>query len=239
MRYFALLYTPAAQRELMTAMLVVEAEIRASIQATHEVAHTRLQWWRAEIDRLVNRSAQHPATQVLQTALPHADFSLMHEFLVAADMDVARMTYSNSVELGHYLARSGGTLLRLVATEAEASSVGALIRRTETIRDLATDARDGRIYWPLDALDSANVTVEHLQSGKPSDAMLGLIANECARLSSAFAALSAPRPLMVLARLHARLIERIVRANYDVFARRHELGPFDKAWTAWLAARRS
>ena len=69
MRYFALLYAPVEQRELLTALFVIDAEIRASAtQVAHEVAHTRLQWWRAEVDRLINRNAQHPATQVVQAA---------------------------------------------------------------------------------------------------------------------------------------------------------------------------
>jgi phytoene synthase len=79
MRYFALLYAQPKQRDLLTALFVVDAEIRASaVQVAHEVAHARLQWWRAEIDRLVNRNAQHPATQLLQTAQPKADFSALH-----------------------------------------------------------------------------------------------------------------------------------------------------------------
>src|SRR3982751_3967640 len=93
MRYFALLYSPADFRELLSALFVIEFEIRSSTNAAHEVAHTRMQWWRGEIDRLINRDAQHPATLVLQSAIPHANFSLLHEVLTAADMDLARMTF--------------------------------------------------------------------------------------------------------------------------------------------------
>ena len=152
MRYFALLYTPAGQRELLTALFVIDAEIRASAtQVAHEVAHTRLQWWRAEIDRLINRNTQHPATQVVQAALPTADFSILHELLVAADMDVARMTYNNSSELNGYLERSGGVILEFAAqglrnaSRQYARKLGGLIRRVETLRDLVMEARAGRV----------------------------------------------------------------------------------------------
>ena len=107
MRYFALLYTPVEKRDVATALFVIDAEIRESAQsANHDVAHTRLQWWRQEIDRLVNSNAQHPATRVLSAATPNRRaFSKLHELVVAADMDLARMTYANDQELHAYCAR--------------------------------------------------------------------------------------------------------------------------------------
>lgn len=242
MRYFALLYASAGQRELLTALFVIDAEIRASAtQVAHEVAHTRLQWWRAEIDRLINRNAQHPATQLVQAALPTADFSILHELLVAADMDVARMTYNNSSELNGYLERSGAVLQFAVNDNRRehARQLGALIRRVETLRDFAMDVRDGRVYWPLDQLEAGQVSIEHLRSTHPANATRSLLAVETARLGREFAKFEASsRPLAVLARLHAQLLHRIERAHYDVFTQRHELGPFEKTWTAWRAARR-
>ena len=54
MRYFSLLYAPEERREQVCALYVIDAEIRESAQSVnHDVAHTRLQWWRGEIDRLV------------------------------------------------------------------------------------------------------------------------------------------------------------------------------------------
>jgi len=57
LRYFAVLFAPAAVRPQLEALYSFEAEIRDTVAAAHEVAHTRLQWWRGEIDRL---AAGHP-----------------------------------------------------------------------------------------------------------------------------------------------------------------------------------
>jgi phytoene synthase len=241
LRYFALLYTPVDQRDLLTSLFVIETEIRASIHAAHEVAHTRLQWWRGEIDRLVNRNAQHPATKVLQSSLPNADFAILHELIVAADMDMARMTYNNAAELNAYLERSGGVVLQIAAQrdDQDVRKAGALIRRVETLRDLSLDARAGRIYWPLDELDARKIELDQLRGERSSDAVRALIAAEVARLHSEFGALNTTlRPVRVLTELHAKLLRRIERANHDVFTQRHELGPLEKVWTAWRAARR-
>jgi phytoene synthase len=66
MRYYAWLYTPEVQRDFLAALFVIENELHDTARAAHEVAHIRLQWWREEIERLIEGRAQHPATQVLQ-----------------------------------------------------------------------------------------------------------------------------------------------------------------------------
>ena len=66
MRYYAWLYTPETQRDFLAALFVIETELHDTARAAHEVAHIRLQWWREEIERLIEGRAQHPATQVLQ-----------------------------------------------------------------------------------------------------------------------------------------------------------------------------
>ncbi len=248
MRYFALLYSPPAQRELLTALFVVESEIRASTDAAHEVAHTRLQWWRGEIDRLINRNAQHPATKVLQSALPEVDFSKLHEVLVAADMDLARMTYHTTQELNAYLERSGGGLFELAEdTVSRPSSrrLGGLIRRVETLRDLAVDLRAGRLYWPIDELSASGISPQRPSDPEYREPWQALLASEAQRLCATLSTLEPPgadglaRPMAVLAALHGRLAKTIADAPESVFSTRHELGALQKVWTAWRAARRS
>jgi len=43
----------------------------------------------------------------------------------------------------------------------------------------------------------------------------------------------------VLAALHGRLLQRIAARDYNVAQSRIELGPIEKPWVAWKAARRS
>jgi phytoene synthase len=247
MRYFALLYTPVEYRDLLTALFIVEAEVRASAtQVAHEVAHTRMQWWRGEVDRLINRNAQHPATRVLQSSLPNADFALLHELLASADMDLARMTYNTAHELDGYLQRSGGTIFELVARDEDRAPIrviGGQIRRMETVRDLVLEARAGRIYWPLNDLAAQAIAPERLPEDVNRTKLLPLLANETARLANALSAFTSSatyplaRPLTILTQLHSQLARRIARADHNVFTIRHELGPLKKTWTAWRTAR--
>jgi 15-cis-phytoene synthase len=258
MRYFSLLYAPEDRREQLLALYVIEAEIRESAQsANHDVAHTRLQWWRAEIDRLVNGSPQHPATRLLHdSAVERASFAKLHELMVAADMDLARMTYSNIRELRAYASRSGGAILEAMAAQlvapspldevarATANRIGIGVRQSEMLRDLRQDAYDGRVYVPQDRLTAHNVTLEDLRARDVAPhvkvALREFKDAVQEDLQSAVTSVSTPlRPLAVLAALHGRLLQRIAARDYNVAQSRIELGPIEKPWVAWKAARRS
>jgi phytoene synthase len=259
MRYFSLLYTPEDRRDAVLALYVVDSEIRESSRiASHDVAHTRLTWWRAETDRLVNGNPQHPATRLLcdRWRGERSVFAKLHEILVAADMDLARMTFNNEQELRAYCARSGGALQELVASQlaapavldeparATANKLGVGIRLAEMLRDLRQDAYDGNVYLPLDVLDKHELKPEHLRARevepKLKDALKKLRELAIQELNlpnrSSHEAL---RPVLVLAALHRKLLDRIAARNYDVASQRIELGPLQKPWTAWRAARRA
>jgi phytoene synthase len=257
LRYFSLLYAPDDKRDQLCALYVVDAEIRESaLSANHDVAHTRLQWWRAEIDRLVNGNPQHPATRLLnEKSGDRAGFSKLHEVAVAADMDLARMTYSNMRELRAYCSRSGGAILELMAAQlaapaplddasrATANRLGSGVRQSEILRDLRQDACDGRVYLPQDRLAEHQVTLEDMR-GREVPPRLKAALREYREvvkeeLQAALAVTSGLlRPLVVLAALHRRLLDRIAARDYDVATSRIELGPIEKPWVAWRAARR-
>jgi phytoene synthase len=260
MRYFALLYTPPEKRDVVTALFIIEAEIRESaLSANHDVAHTRLQWWRQEIDRLVNDNAQHPATRILgASGTERRSFAKLHELLVAADMDLARMTYLNDGELRAYCARSAGSVTELIATQlvgslddstrAASNRLGALIRATELVRDVRQDAYDGRLYLPLDRLERHAVKHEDLRANdltpqarsalrETAQKTLGDIETMLASIPAASRAYL--RPLFVLAGLHAALLRQMARVDYQVGASRIDLGPIRKPWTAWRYARQA
>jgi len=258
MRYFSLLYAPDDRRDQVLALYVIDAEIRESAQSVnHDVAHTRLQWWRAEIDRLVNGSPQHPATRLLNDSpVDRTSFAKLHEIMVAADMDLARMTYSNMRELRAYASRSGGAIHEVIAAQlvapapldeparATANRIGIGVRESEMLRDVRQDAYDGRVYLPQDRLTAHNVTLEELRARdvaphvKPALREFKDAVQE--ELQAALTSTGTPlRPLAVLAALHGRLLQRIAARDYNVAQSRIELGPLEKPWVAWKAARRS
>ena len=256
MRYFSLLYAPQNKREQLLALYVIDAEIRESAQsANHDVAHTRLQWWRAEIDRLVNGSPQHPATRLLNDSLSERTaFAKLHETIVAADMDLARMTYSNMGELRAYSSRSGGAIQELMAAQlvaplpldeagrTTANRMGSGVRQSEMLRDLRQDAYAGRVYLPQERLTRHNVTLEDMRGREVAPHLKAALREfkdaVTEELRSALASAPASlRPLAVLAALHRRLLDRIAAQDFNVATSRIDLGPIEKPWVAWRTAR--
>jgi phytoene synthase len=177
--------------------------------------------------------------------------------LVAADMDLARITYDHDAALAAYARRAGGVIQALAARwlaaprtpspaalEA-ASRLGGVVREAEALRDLRQDLHDGRVYIPRQRLESAQLTLEELRGGHRSDALQAVLQQWHERLRSEIATASAQveraeRPWLrhgiVLVRLHTRLLERLRARGYDV-SERIELGPLERVWIAWRAAR--
>jgi 15-cis-phytoene synthase len=261
MRYLATLFTPEPKRALIDALYVVESEIlEAARSASHDAAHTRLNWWRTEIDRLLHATPQHPAARELRTLADsgRVNLELFNDVLTAAEMELARFTFANAVELRAYARRCGGVLQRLITAWVAAPGIaspesldcserlGAAIRSVETLRDLRQDAADGRVFIPLDTLDRYGVAMEDLGRPGVTPPLRALLAQWYLQISQDIEAALANLPRLergpsrhsiVLARLHQRLLERIRAREYDVASRRTELGGFERVWVAWRAAR--
>jgi 15-cis-phytoene synthase len=174
---------------------------------------------------------------------------------VAADMDLARMTYSNMRELRAYCSRSGGAIQELMAAQlvapaplddanrATANRLGSGVRQSEILRDLRRDAYDGRVYLPQDRLTEHHVTLEDMRNREVPPRLKAALREYRdvvkEELKAALTSTSEQlRPLAVLAALHRRLLDRIAARDYDVATSRIDLGPIEKPWVAWRTARR-
>ena len=260
LRYFAVLFAPPAVRSVLDALYGFDAEVRATTDATaHETAHARLQWWRGEIDRLVAGRPTHPIAVALAPLRERRDVDVgsLHESLVAADLDLARLTYTSWVELEAYCYRASGALQTLVAATlagdravsgAEldfARRLGSAQRQAEMVRDFGHDIRRGRLYLPLEAIEAAGLDPVELQQSAPREAVQGILSAWRARVAHSLASLpgllpekghrAAQRPGLVLAALHERLLIETAQVEPDT-AIRAEIGPLARVWTAWRTA---
>ncbi len=258
LRYFSVLFAPPERRALLESLYAFEAELRDTVaSASHDVAHTRLQWWRGEVDRYVGGRPQHPVTVALlglRDCASH-DPGLLHELLTGTDLDLARMTYATRSELEAYLFRAAGSLQTLAAAvlagtrplsdgEREfARRLGSAVRQCEALRDFAFDRSCGRLYLPMDEIERAGLDPTDLDAAAPQR-LQGLLEDWRAQVRASFDGLlplltpeerSAQRPGLVLCALHQRLLERI-DLRVPLRAGRTELPPWRRLWTAWTTA---
>lgn len=261
LRHFAVLFSGSPDKPLLEAVYALEAEVRRVVAATsHEAAHAKLQWWRGEIDRLAGGRPSHPLAGAL---LPlrgrrDVDLTLCHEMLVAADLDLARMTYSTWQELDAYLFRSAGIIQTLIAAllagerglapaEREfARRLGAALRQSEMLFDLDRDLARGRLYAPTAALEAAGIDPEAFVRDRRTATASTFIGGWQERVRSELRSLpailaepglrGAQRHGLVLAALHARWLEARSAVSAPAGGPRPELGAFTRLWTAWRTA---
>ena len=259
LRHFAVLYSGLRDKAPLAAVYAFEQEIADTVLTpNHEVAHTRLQWWRAEVDRLLHNQPLHPVTRALAPLRATGDLSLLHEALVAADMDVARVTLNNTGELEAYCFRASGSLQILTAqasagsrnlSEGErkfARTLGAAVRQTEMLRDLRLDISQGRLHVPLEQLERAGVdpfAVRAETTAADFFSVLHAWRNEVReRLLTLPVLLTKPecttqRQGLILAALYVQLLESI-RHDGELARTRAEVPHWTRLWTAWRTALR-
>ena len=262
LRQFAVTYAPPHARSLLDALYAYEAEITDTARASsHEVAHTRLAWWREEVDRLLRGDPRHPVTRALLPLRDRAgeQLSLLQEPLVAAEIDLARLTLNDAAEVERYCFRAAGSLQILAAIsslesgsleDAErnfARRLGIAVRRTEHLRDLRADLGNGRLRIPLDALAAIGADPQRLDKDAIPAAMAQLLRATRDELLQEFATLATSldraartrqRHGLVLAALHRRLLGQIHHGP-ALAQTRAEVPPWSRLWTAWRAAVRA
>jgi phytoene synthase len=138
--------------------------------------------------------------------------------------------------------------------EGLAEQTGVAFQLTNILRDVREDAERGRIYLPLEDLESHNVTVAQLASIRDNRQLTlderALMEMEAARAREYYAAADSLLPLIapdsraalwVLVTIYRRLLDRIVAAQYQVFGKRIQLSTIEKLWILlrglWMAFR--
>jgi phytoene/squalene synthetase len=265
LRHFAVLYSGSAAKDALAALYAFEQQVAHTVFATsHDVAHVQLQWWRGEVDRLVAGHAAHPVTRSLQALPAQADRALLHETLVAADIDLAQLTLANAAELEAYCYRASGSLQTLAAhacagsrplSEREqkfAVELGACVRQAEFIRDARYDLSRGRSRVPLDRLAAAGIDASTLRADSADDRFFNLLHrwrdDVRARMSTLPGLLNVTertvqRHGLILAALHLQLLRRLDHGDgrhpdhvNDREGVPHEVPAWQRLWTAWRTA---
>ena len=257
-RSLARLYSSTVQRPVFAALSSLEREIGVSLRPglDHQVAHTRLAWWREECDRTARGSPAHPLTRELAALLAPlgtAPLAALTGFVDTAVWDLSCATFDTRRELTGYCERWSAAmiapLVSLAAPDApatQACALGVSLREIELLLALAADARAGRLRLPLDELERVHLPPESLAQPPWPAALAQLLRHRHRALRAALgaalealppAARPALRGLIVWATLvcaaSARAEQRLPQAGTT----RDHHALLD-GWRAWRVARR-
>ena len=219
-----------------------------------DVRLRKLSVYRAALDRIARgETPAEPlfadvARIVRDDALP---VGLFGNLISAFSQDVTKKRYANFAELLDYCRRSANPIGRLLlhlfkrTSETELAGSDAVCSALQLInfwQDVELDFAKGRIYLPQDEMARHGVAERHIAEQRCDDAWRSLLAFQVERsreliLRGQPLARSLPGRMGLEIRTTIqgglRILQKIERANYDVFRRRPVLRAFD--WPLLLA----
>jgi phytoene synthase len=256
---FRLLELP--RRRAITALYAFCREIDDVVDEVSDasVARVKLAWWRTEVDRLYDGTAQHPVALALAPVVKAYSIARaqLETVIDGMQMDLDKTRYLSFDDLEVYCNRVAGVVgvmsaeifgYRNRATLDYARDLGIAFQLTNIIRDVGEDARRGRIYLPQDDLARFGVAASEILQRRASPAFRELMAYEVERAKTWYSrALEklpdedrrAQRAGLAMAAIYRTLLDEIARDAYDVLDQRIALTPLRKLWIASRAAWRA
>ncbi|MBI3375152.1 MAG: presqualene diphosphate synthase HpnD [Betaproteobacteria bacterium] len=253
--YYSVLFLPPERRRAITALYAFRRELDEVVSESHDasLAQTRLEWWRVEVAKMFAGEPQHPVTRALAPALaPYGITALrLTEIIDGVKMDLDQTRYLDFAGLERYCRLGSGAVAVLTAgicgyrderTLDYANNLGVALQLAKIVRDIGADARNNRIYLPMDELRDFGVPAADLLNARHSEAFVRLMQFQGHRAEAYFAkALEAlpaqdrraQRPGLIMAAISRALLVEIGRDDFQVLTHRTSLTPVRKFWIAW------
>jgi 15-cis-phytoene synthase len=246
--YYSFLFLPKSKRD---AMYTVYAFCKAVDSAVDEPAagsdpKDELKRWREELEEMYSGIPTTPimvslAHHVKTLNIPKAYFE---ELIKGVEMDLFNHRYVTFDELSLYCYRVASVVGLIClhvfgVTSARAQdyavALGMAFQLTNILRDVGTDAADGRIYLPLDDLRKWNHPEKAILNRNYSPEFRALMEYEASRAhhyyKRADAALKGLPPqerraltvAEIMRGIYSRILERIEQSEYQIFRSRISL----------------
>lgn len=212
-------------------------ETKRNQLATHALVDT-LESWRNElaccfgVDSPKTLQGQRLKPYIDRFELPRKPFD---DLIDGIRMDLGVCRYKTFDELYEYCIRVASAVglicieifgYRDPKARCYAVSLGVALQLTNIIRDVQTDLANGRIYIPLEDLETFGVTENDLRMGI-SESVRSLLAFECKRASSFYSKAKNVFPAKdsrrlvaakIMSSIYLDILQQIKQRNYDVFS---------------------
>jgi 15-cis-phytoene synthase len=262
--YYAFLFLPAERRAAITAFYAFCREVDDVVDEVSDpaVAQTKLAWWRREVAQSFAGSPTHPVMRALMplSATYAIEARHLNAVIEGCQMDLEQNRYLDFANLQRYCHLVAGVVGEVAAnifgqtqlqTTAYAHRLGLAFQLTNIVRDVGEDAARGRIYLPVNELQSFNVKAhELLQRGAaPGTDMAdfqrrftALMQFQCTRALQTYddalallpaADRRAQKPGLMMASIYRTLLQEIAADPLLVLTQRVSLTPLRKFWLAW------
>jgi phytoene synthase len=255
--FYAFLFLPGDQRRAIMALYAFCREVDdiADEVSDQQVALSKLAFWRKEISNVFSGQPQHPVGKELNWARQHypMDEELLVEILDGMQMDIMHQAIRKPADLSLYAYRVAGAV-GLLSIEIFgykhrrsrdfATSLGEALQLTNILRDVAEDARIGRIYLPQSDRIRYKIGNQEFKDGTMSEGMQQLLTEYGEKAEAAFQKALAYlpdgdreslRPSLLMASIYYAYLQKLKRVDYNVWKQPLRILPVRKIWIAWRA----
>jgi phytoene synthase len=199
----------------------------------------------------------------IETSLPPAledllerhsiDRTLLGEIIKGCASDIEPRRFDSTAALEDYCWRVACAVglvsikifgCRDSRSEAYAVHLGHALQLTNILRDIGEDARQGRIYLPLEDMARFGVAEEEILNLRPGFGFRALLRHTASRARTRFAAAAPPGedfgrllPARIMSGVYQRILDRMESEDFPVFQKRTSLKRREKlacVMNAWL-----
>lgn len=256
--YYSFRFLPPDRRVAITALYAFCREVDDVVDECEDLqlAQTKLEWWRNELEAVYCGTPQHPVGQALAPVVKAFRLPQEHlaEIIDGMEMDLQQARYADFKALTLYCHRVAGVVGLLAAeifgytnrqTQKYAHELGLAFQLTNIIRDVGEDAMRGRIYLPVEDLERFQVPARDILDRKHSDAFQKMMEFQIERAEQHYAqafALLPPedrrsqRPGLMMAAIYRATLDEVKADGCRVLTHRVSLTPVRKLWLAWKTA---
>jgi phytoene synthase len=262
--YYAFLTLPRARRDALYAVYAFCRTVDDVADVGHDRAAQRagLARWRADVARCFEPGPppEHPIARQLAAAvraypIPRAALEAIIE---GCEMDLERVRFATAEDLYPYCYRVASAVglccIEIFGyTDPRAREyavhLGTALQLTNILRDVGADARDGRVYVPLEDLEKFGVREADLVAGRHDERFVRLMEHQAARARQFYVAAAKAYPVVdarslvaaeIMGAIYHALLDEIVARRFQVFGERITLPARRKVAIAlrrWAATR--
>lgn len=249
--YYAFNLLPEEQRDAMNTVYafcrktddIVDEGLEPS-----EIKALKLRRWRIEFENAFSNNSELPLLNKVAGTISRFQIPVEHffELIKGMEMDLSKNRFDTFDELRLYCYRVASTVglmcIEIFGYKHEsaklfAENLGIALQLTNILRDVKKDARNNRIYLPREEMEMFDYTEDDLFAERYNENFVRLMEFQASRAKDYFRLATSQLHLedkrsMFAARamqhIYYRILERIIRARYDVFSRTIKISKFEK-----------
>ncbi len=249
--YYAFNLLPAIKRDAMNIVYAFCRETDDIVDENNDKLDSKYQKlvkWRTELENAFENKSEYLllnkfANVSKQFNIPHEH---CFELIKGMEMDLIKNRYKNFDELYQYCYRVASTVglicveifgYKHESAKQFAIDLGIALQLTNIIRDVSKDAKENRIYLPLDELERFGYSEEDILKRNYNYNFIELMEFQSSRAKCYFENATRDldlddKPSMFAARamqhIYFKLLEKIVNAKYDVYNKNIKATKFEK-----------